>query len=180
VASHACSAAAPVLPLLWGERRGRTSTSAPSGTGKGPDSNVPDQLPAGTILDSAVQHQAGSRQACPRPQHQHQHVQAPLRVPSCPAAPKVPASRERALPVCVLPCLLQYSLAEPVGIMRADNNCPPWREDLQEVSHSALWYNTVLYSRRCASLSPQLFCPLVYFFFNKYNENELPCKHTVQ
>ncbi|CAI7847520.1 unnamed protein product, partial [Closterium sp. NIES-53] len=26
----------------------------------------------------------------------------------------------------------QYSLQPPVGLLRADNNCPPWRQDLRE------------------------------------------------
>ncbi|GJP70649.1 hypothetical protein CLOP_g1562, partial [Closterium sp. NIES-67] len=27
----------------------------------------------------------------------------------------------------------QYSLSPPVGLLRADNNCPPWRQDLREI-----------------------------------------------
>ncbi|CAI5968989.1 unnamed protein product [Closterium sp. NIES-64] len=30
----------------------------------------------------------------------------------------------------------QYSLQPPVGLLRADNNCPPWRQDLREMFHA--------------------------------------------
>ncbi|CAI5460715.1 unnamed protein product [Closterium sp. Yama58-4] len=32
----------------------------------------------------------------------------------------------------------QYSLQPPVGLLRADNNCPPWRQDLREMFHAII------------------------------------------